>query len=167
MSINSVSSLGGFSIGGQSYLSDATKMKLQVLGIDPASVSSETQAQVLIANAQARQAVQKTTNEDNSKNTCSSECELISRAKNLASKMSVSVSNDKSLSEILNSLSSKINTLNNQSEGDSAKIKEFQQFQSELSSIQSEYSTVKQNQNSMYTAMNLSANMNKFMLGIN
>lgn len=167
MSINSVSSLGGFSISGQSHLSEATKIKLQALGIDPTSVTSETQAQVLISNAQACQQVQKTTNEDNSKNTCSSECNLIFRAKSLASKMGVRVSNDESLSEILCCLSSKFNTINNQSNGDSTNIRELQKFQSELSSIQSEYSVVKQNQNSMYIAMNLSANMNKFMLGIN
>ena len=68
---------------------------------------------------------------------------------------------------ILSSISSKINSLSNQSSTEGYNIQKLQQFQAELYSIQNEYSTVKQSQNSMYTAMNLTANMNKFSLGLN
>ena len=167
MSVNSLASLGGYCISGVSTLSESTKRKLQALGIDPSSVTSEAQAQSLINAAQTRQQVQKANNESNSKNTCSSEAELISRAKSLASKLGVSVSNNSPLTEILGSISSKINSLSNQSSTEGYNIQKLQQFQAELYSIQNEYSTVKQSQNSMYTAMNLTANMNKFSLGLN
>ncbi len=167
MSVNSLASLGGYCISGVSTLSESTKQKLQALGIDPSSVTSEAQAQSLINAAQTRQQVQKANNESNSKNTCSSEAELISRAKSLASKLGVSVSNNSPLTEILSSISSKINSLSNQSSTEGYNIQKLQQFQAELYSIQNEYSTVKQSQNSMYTAMNLTANMNKFSLGLN
>lgn len=167
MSVNSLASLGGYCISGVSTLSESTKRKLQALGIDPSCVTSEAQAQSLINAAQTRQQVQKANNESNSKNTCSSEAELISRAKSLASKLGVSVSNNSPLTEILSSISSKINSLSNQSSTEGYNIQKLQQFQAELYSIQNEYSTVKQSQNSMYTAMNLTANMNKFSLGLN
>lgn len=167
MSINSISSLSSScTTSTQSTLSESTKRKLQALGIDPTSVTSETQAQTLISAAQQRQQVQKTNNDDTSKNTCSSETELISRAKSLASKMGISVSSNSTLEEMLTSISSKISSLSSQTNGDHNKIQELKQFQSELSSIQSEYSTVSQNENSMYTAMNMTANMNKYALGL-
>ena len=70
MSVNSLASLGGYCISGVSTLSESTKRKLQALGIDPSSVTSEAQAQSLINAAQTRQQVQKANNESNSKNTC-------------------------------------------------------------------------------------------------
>lgn len=164
MTINGVSSFNSSGICPQTKISDSTKRKLQALGIDPTSVTSEAQAQTLINAAQARQQVQRTTNESSSKNTtCSSESELISKAKSLASQMGVSVSSTESLSDILNKLSSRISAMSAQQNADT---KELQKYQAEISSIQSEYSSVKQNQNSMFTAMNYTANMNKFVLGL-
>lgn len=169
MSITSVSSLTSSYASSDlqsSKISESTKRKLQALGIDYTSVTSETQAQTLISAAQMKQQVQKTNNQDSSKNTCSSESELISRAKSLASQMGVSVSSNESLTEILSSLSAKISSMSSQAAGDSSKIRDLQRFQSELSSIQSQYSTVQQSENSMYTAMNYTATMNKYALGL-
>lgn len=60
MSINGVSSFGGYGILGQhSRLSESTIRKLQALGIDPTTVSSEVQAQTLINAVLQKQQVQK------------------------------------------------------------------------------------------------------------
>ena len=168
MSINSISTSSvNYSDTSQlSKISEATKRKLQALGIDPSSVTSEAQAQTLIASAQQRQQVQQTQQSSTEKKTTSSESELISQAKTLASKMGVSVSSNDSLSDILSTLSSKINSMSAQANGDAVKLQEIKQFQSELYSIQSQYSTVQQNDNSLYTAMNMTANINKYMLGL-
>lgn len=165
MTINGISSVNNAGIcANQPKISDSTKRKLQALGIDPTTVTSEAQAQMLINAAQARQQVQRANNESSSKNTTSSsESELISKAKSLASQMGVSVSSTESLSDILNKLSGRISVMSAQQNADT---KELQKYQAEISSIQSEYSSVKQNQNSMYTAMNYTANMNKFALGL-
>lgn len=164
MSVNSISSFSGHAQTSTSKLSEATKQKLQALGIDPTSVTSEAQAQTLITAAQSRRQVQKTNNENNSKNTCSSESELISRAKSLAAQMGVSVSSTESLSDILSKLTSRISAMSGQK---NSNVKDLQKFQAEISSIQSEYSTVQSNEDSMYTALNYTANMNKFALGLN
>lgn len=55
MSINSITSFGIFGI---SYLSEETRRKLRALGIDPNSVTSESQAQLLIKNALKLQQVE-------------------------------------------------------------------------------------------------------------
>lgn len=165
MTINGISSVNSSGIcANQSKISDSTKRKLQALGIDPTTVTSEAQAQTLINAAQARQQIQKTSNESNSKNTCSSESELISKAKSLASQMGVSVSSTESLSDILSKLTARISSMSGEK---NANVKELQKFQAEISSIQSEYSTVQNNENSMYSAMNYAANMNKYALGLN
>ena len=167
MSINNISNLGtSYSFCTQNKLSEETKRKLQALGIDVTNVTSEAQAQMLITAAQSRQQVQKTDN-SNKDTTCSSELELITKAKTLANKMGVSVSQNSTMSEILTSLSNKISTLTAQAENNQTKTNEIQQFRTELTSLQNEYSTLIQSQNSIFSVMNMSANLNKFMLGLN
>lgn len=159
MSINGVSSLGGFFLSSQSAISEETRKKLLALGIDPSSVTSEAQAQMLIAAELQKQQVAQTTNESSSKNTCSSELELLTRAKNLAKRIGVSVSSNQTLKEILDKISAKIDSLPSNQQ-------EVKQFSEELDSINNEYNSVVQNQNSMFTAMNMTANLNKLMLGL-
>ncbi len=169
MSINNISNLGAsYSFCTQNKLSEETKRKLQALGIDATNVTSEAQAQMLITAAQSRQQVQKTDNTSTGQETtCSSELELITKAKTLASKMGVSVSQNSTMTEILTSLSNKISTLTAQTGNDKTKSNEIQQFRSELTSLENEYSTLTQSQNSIFSAMNMSANLNKLMLGLN
>ena len=81
--------------------------------------------------------------------------------------MGVSISQNSTMSEILTSLSNKISTLTFQTENDKTKSNEVQQFRTELTAIENEYSTLTQSQNSIFSAMNISANLNKFMLGLN
>lgn len=170
MSVNSISTSSSFGYVDTSQcsnkLSDSTKRKLQALGIDPSSVTSETQAQALIASAQQKQQIQQTKPNDNNKQVNSSESELISQAKTLASKMGVSVSSNETLSDILSSLSSKISSMSAEANGDTTKIQDIKQFQSELFSIQSQYSSVQQSDNNLFSAMNMTANMNKYILGL-
>ena len=53
----SINSIGYFGIFGGGYLSEETKRKLRALGIDPATVTSETQARIIIRDALKKQAV--------------------------------------------------------------------------------------------------------------
>ncbi|MDE6138127.1 MAG: hypothetical protein K2F57_01495, partial [Candidatus Gastranaerophilales bacterium] len=69
MSINSIGNLSGFIVI-QDRLSEQTRRKLIALGIDPSTVSSESEALRLIDSIEKRKAVQKVDNDSNSKNTC-------------------------------------------------------------------------------------------------
>ena len=164
MSINSVGFIGNY---GQphSKLSEELRQKLLALGIDPSSVSSDAEAIALIEavlQTQITTEVKSTKSED----FCCGEQELIARAKNLASKIGLNISNNLTMEEILEKISKKLNE----------KIQEFNQdekvnsllksCQEELASIQNDFSIVKQNEKAMFASMNFNAGMNKMILGL-
>lgn len=147
-----------------SRLSEETKRKLRQLGIEPSTVTSEAQAQALITKLEQKlEQVHKTANSNNAQQATSSEAEMIAKAKALAAQVGVSVSSSESLSDIFSKISKKLESITKG--GDS--LKEVKGYKSELSSLEDEYSTIQQSQNSMYSAMNYTANMNKYILGLN
>ncbi len=165
MPVNNISSICYFGVtqSAPNGLSEETKRKLLALGIDPSTVKSETEAQALIATV--KQKVDKVTNESTSQSTCcSSECELISKAKQLAAKIGVPTSNNDSLKNLIDKISTKITALSGWTKEDSTLQGKVDNYKSELTSIENEYSQINTNQNSLLTAMNISANMNKIFL---
>ena len=147
-----------------SRLSEETIRKLRRLGIEPSTVTSEAQAQALIIKLEQKlEQVHKTANSSNAQQATSSEAEMIAKAKALATQVGVSVSSSESLSDIFSKISKKLESITKG--GDS--LKEVKGYKSELSSLEDEYSTIQQSQNSMYSAMNYTANMNKYILGLN
>lgn len=147
-----------------SRLSEETIRKLRRLGIEPSTVTSEAQAQALITKLEQKlEQVHKTANSNNAQQATSSEAEMIAKAKALAAQVGVSVSSSESLLDIFSKISKKLESITKG--GDS--LKEVKGYKSELSSLEDEYSTIQQSQNSMYSAMNYTANMNKYILGLN
>lgn len=147
-----------------SRLSEETIRKLRRLGVEPSTVTSEAQAQALITKLEQKlEQVHKTANSNNAQQATSSEAEMIAKAKALAAQVGVSVSSSESLSDIFSKISKKLESITKG--GDS--LKEVKGYKSELSSLEDEYSTIQQSQNSMYSAMNYTANMNKYILGLN
>lgn len=147
-----------------SRLSEETIRKLRQLGIEPSTVTSEAQAQALITKLEQKlEQVHKTANSSNAQQATSSEAEMIAKAKALAAQVGVSVSSSESLSDIFSKISKKLESITKG--GDS--LKEVKGYKSELSSLEDEYSTIQQSQNSVYSAMNYTANMNKYILGLN
>ena len=147
-----------------SRLSEETIRKLRRLGIEPSTVTSVAQAQALITKLEQKlEQVHKTANSNNAQQATSSEAEMIAKAKALATQVGVSVSSSESLSDIFSKISKKLESITKG--GDS--LKEVKGYKSELSSLEDEYSTIQQSQNSMYSAMNYTANMNKYILGLN
>ena len=146
-----------------SRLSEETIRKLRRLGIEPSTVTSEAQAQALITKLEQKlEQVHKTANSSNAQQATSSEAEMIAKAKALAAQVGVSVSSSESLSDIFSKISKKLESITKG--GDS--LKEVKGYKSELSSLEDEYSTIQQSQNSMYSAMNYTANMNKYIVGL-
>lgn len=75
MWINNVGNISAFIVI-PDKLSEQTKRKLIALGIDPSTVSSESEALRLIEAIEHKKEVQKVDNESNSKNTVSDEEEV-------------------------------------------------------------------------------------------
>lgn len=152
MSVNAISqiSYGSSNTSGScSGLSEETKKKLIALGINPANVTSEAQAKILIENASKQQGIK-----SNSKCSCAGESELISRAKALALKIGAKISDTMSLEEILEVISQKIESDN------------LEEYKAEAEALGCEISNLKQTENAMYASMNYNADLNKIMLGL-
>ncbi len=153
MSINSIGQIGNYGGGGfgGSGISEETRRKLIALGIDPRNVTSEAQAQALIQNAIK---IRKASNTPLPMNVCQGEQELISKAKRLAQKMGITVSNTMPIEEILRLIADKMNS------------GKFEEFKSEYHTIEQACATVKQYESNMYASMNYNASLNKMMLGL-
>lgn len=153
MSINSIGQLGSYGGGFGSYggISEETRRKLIALGIDPRTVTSEAQAQILIKNAiQMRKSAQVPLPMD----VCHGEQELISKAKNLASNMGIIVSGNTPLEQILTVISDKIEKGGHD------------EFKPEFGALKEAFEAVKKNENTMFASMNYNASINKMMLGL-
>lgn len=160
MSINSVSSIGSFTGCQSSNLSEETKRKLRELGVEPSTVANEFQAQQLIKTLEQKlEQVHKSASLGNARKATSGEAELIAKAKALANQVGISVSSTDSLSDIFSKIKAKINTMEAQGQ-------DIKAYKSELSALEDKYSTVQQNQSSMLSAMNYTASLNKYMLGL-
>lgn len=160
MSINSVSSIGSFTGCQSSNLSEETKRKLRELGVEPSTVANEFQAQQLIKTLEQKlEQVHKSASFGNARKATTGEAELIAKAKALANQVGISVSSTDSLSDIFSKIKAKINTME-------AQEQDIKAYKSELSALEDKYSTVQQNQSSMLSAMNYTASLNKYMLGL-
>lgn len=160
MSINSVSSIGSFTGCQSSNLSEETKRKLRELGVEPSTIANEFQAQQLIKTLEQKlEQVHKSASFGNARKATTGEAELIAKAKALANQVGISVSSTDSLSDIFSKIKAKINTMEAQGQ-------DIKAYKSELSALEDKYSTVQQNQSSMLSAMNYTASLNKYMLGL-
>lgn len=160
MSINSVSSIGSFTGCQSSNLSEETKRKLRELGVEPSTVANEFQAQQLIKILEQKlEQVHKSASFGNARKATTGEAELIAKAKALANQVGISVSSTDSLSDIFSKIKAKINIMEAQGQ-------DIKACKSELSALEDKYSTVQQNQSSMLSAMNYTASLNKYMLGL-
>ena len=163
-SISSISSSQSMALSAYKIeeLSTSTKMKLEALGIDPSSVTSEAQAQQLIAQAEATKHQQNS--EQQQQGGKSSEQELISEAKELASKVGATVSTNDTLDDITGNIAEEIQAM--MDTGDPSKIKAAQQYQSELAAISDEANAITNTQQNIFNAMDMISVSNKYALGL-
>lgn len=152
----------------QSNISSSTKVKLESLGVNISTVSSESEAQELINKLKAAKSgisqQAQSQQEDESVSTSASEEETLSSAKNLANSMGLVIASDASVEDIINQISTKIRQLAtspNQSEREMA-----QAYQSQLNTITTQYQSLQSNQTSMYSAMNMMSINNKYSLNL-
>lgn len=163
-SISSISNTQAAAISSyktETDLSSTTKLKLEALGIDPLSVTSEAQAQTLIAQAEAAKQ-QNNTGQQQGGN--SSEQELLTEAKNLATRVGVTVSSNDSLDTIVDNISKEIQIMLNS--GDKSKVSTAQGFQTQLASISERAEAIQSTQQNIFNTMNMISVSNKYALGL-
>ena len=155
----------------QPRISASTRRKLESLGIDPALVTSESQALSMIAARQSEKsfeqyAAYKTDSTDSQNQTNTSESDLIAEAKSLAEQLGVSIDNDFTFEEITAEISQAISDLINKSANDPIALQRAQQYQVQLSQLTDEFNSVSSSTTDLYSAMNFQANNTRFMLGL-
>ena len=138
-SINSVSSttITTKTTEQESELSAATKAQLEAIGIDPSTVSSESQAQALIANANGA-SFKSMLGEQNKTN--SSDDTYLREAKSLASSIGITYSSSDSIEDILSNISSKLNQMMSAAQMNPSQMQMIQMYRSQLDQISSNYS---------------------------
>ena len=164
-SISSVSNMQTAAISSyktETELSSSTKLKLEALGIDPSTVTSEAQAQTLIAQAEAAKHQNNAGQQQQGGN--SSEQELLSEAKNLASQVGVTVSYNDSLDTIIDNISKEIQVMLNSD--DKSKMAIAQGFQTQLASISGRAESIQSTQQNIFNAMDMISVSNKYALGL-
>ena len=142
-------------------LSSSTKQKLEALGIDPTTVTSEAQAQSLIAQAEAAKHQQ---NSGQQQGGNSSEQELLSEAKDLASKVGATVSSNDTLDDIIDNIAEEIQIMLNS--GDRSEISQAQGYQAQLESISDRADSIQTTQQNIFNAMDMVSISNKYALGL-
>lgn len=156
----------------KSYISDATKRQLQALGIDPTTVTSESQAQSIINAKKTEKSFQDSlttktqSNDKTSQKTESSESSLISEAKSLAEELGVSVSSDDTFDDITAAISDAIEKLMDKSANDPQALQQIQIYKTRLSQLNNQYSDVSTSNSNIYNAMSAQAANTRYMLGL-
>ena len=161
--VSAGSSSASESIAKKSSLSSETKVRLEALGITATDGMTESQAQAKIAEAEAQQNAQNQNNQQGN----SSEAELLSEAKSLASSVGVSVASDADLSEILDDIGAELEAMLEDAENNPSVLSQLSNYLSQLSSLDSRYNSLQNAQASMYSAMNMISTNNKISLGLN
>lgn len=151
----------------QNNISSSTKVKLESLGVNISTVSSESEAQDLINKLKAAkvgtaQQTQEAKKEEST--TSTSEAETLSSAKSLASSMGLVVASDATAEDIINQISTKIRQLATSSS--QAEREMAQAYQTQLNSIATQYQSLQNNQTNMYSAMNMMSINNKYSLNL-
>lgn len=151
-------------------ISNSTKRQLEALGIDASSVTSESQAQSLIAAKQAEKSFQDTmsmsTEQKTEQASDSTESSLISEAKSLANELGVSVSSDDTFDDITAAINDAIEKLMDKSANDPQALQRAQSYMTQLAQLNSYYSDVSSSNSSLYSAMNYQAASKRYMLGL-
>ena len=148
-------------------ISEATKRKLEALGIDASNVTSEAQAQSLIAAKETEQSFQDSltaSTQDSSSD--SSESTLISEAKALAEQLGVTVASDDTFDDITAEINDAIEKLIDKAGSDPIALQRANSYQMQLAQLSSQYSSVSTSNSSIYAAMSAQAASNKYMLGL-
>lgn len=146
-----------------SHLSETTKAQLEALGITVTDGMTEAEAKQKIAEVQAQREAQ---NDNQQQQGNSSESEILSDAKSLASQVGVSVSSDADVSEILDDIGSRLEAMIEEANNNPAELSQIASYFSQLTSLNDKYDSVQSSQNSLYAAMNMVSTSNKIALGL-
>jgi len=140
-------------------LSVSTKMRLEALGIDPSSVKTEAQAQILIAQAEAAQSQN---NSGKQQGGNSSREQLVAEAKNLAQKVGARISDQDTLPDMIEKISDAIQVMT----VSSSNYEKVQGYQAELKDLAARADVMVKLRENVFNKMDMVSVSNKIILGL-
>lgn len=171
--ISSISSSAASSSSSTTTLSSDTKKKLQVLGLDSSKYKTEAQAQEAITQAQSQTSGTQTVKGGCASCTNCGKCgkgsttnisSIQTSAKDLASKMGVSVGTKDELPDILSKISDKISELESSAGSDSTKLSDVDSYKKQFQTLAGKFEKISASQN--MTGASALASYNKAALGL-
>ena len=141
-------------------LSTSTKLRLEALGIDPSYVSTESQAHILIAQAEAAPKQNSSGSQQQGGN--SSREQLVSEAKNLAQNVGASYNNQDSLEILLEKISDKLYIMAKEP----SKYEQVQVYQASLENIAQRADVLINRQQNIFNELNMISISNRILLGL-
>lgn len=141
-------------------LSVSTKMRLEALGIDPSSVRTEAQAQILIAQAEAALSQNNSGRQQQGGN--SSREQLVADAKNLAQKVGAQISDQDTLSDMIEKISDKIQTI----AVNPSNFEKVQGYQAELKDLAARADVMVKLRENVFDRMDMVSVSNRLILGL-
>lgn|SRR5574344_783714 len=158
VSANSVSKSSSSS---STALTDATKKKLEALGINTTDIKTESDGQEKLKEAQAAQ------NAQNAKPAQQAQSNTVeTEAKDLASQMGVVVGNNDDLATILDSISAQISNVQASAGTDETKKSEADNYQIQYNTIYQEYQQQEASKSMLTGSLDGMAAYNKAALGL-
>ena len=164
--ISSASAGGVKSSGSSTALTDATKKKLEAMGIDTSKIKTETDGQTKLKEAQASQGSASAQGKHQPPQGASQMKSIEEEATALAGKMNVDVKKGDKIDDILSNISQKITGLQASAGTDESKKSEVGNYQSEYNKISTEYQSLKTAQSMLSNSLNGLANYNKAAFGL-
>lgn len=136
----STASASSTSSSSSQKLTDETKQKLQALGVDTTSITTEMQGQIALLQAQQQQQILQAHCEGKSGNGKAEMDSIKSQAVSLAEKLGINVLKDEKLSDIMAVIGPALDAKVLQAGNDKTKLAEVQALQSEYNSLSSSLS---------------------------
>ena len=159
-SVNAGSSAASEVVAKKSQLSDSTKKELEALGITVTDDMSEYEAQQLIRT----KAESNPQNNDGQGN--SSEYEVLSSAKTLASALGISVADDAEVSDVLDEIGAEIEALLESAENNPSILSTVSGYLTQLTGLDEEYDNIVALRENYNNAMDMIATNKKLALGL-
>ena len=151
-----------------SQLTDATKKKLEALGIDTAKIKTETEGLAKLKEAQASQAsqaAQASAAPPPPPGGISPE-DVKTEAKALAASIGVSVGQSDKINDILNKISTKISEMKASAGTDESKKSEVEGFYAQYQAVYTDYQEIESKKSMLSNSLDALANYNKIRLGL-
>ena len=173
-SINNVANaLNVNSLNSTQALTDATKNKLEALGVDTSKIKTESEGQLKLKEAQSGTQSSQNTQQNQQQNNVNQIQQINEQVKLLASQVGVEINKSDNLNTVLNNISAKIQVMAVEAVQDPQKLQQVKIYQDaltlikgEVAGLQAQKEQQEQKQQKLASSMDIMASYNKMFFNL-